>query len=201
MEILGSLLNESYILIAGRISVIGFFIFFHFKEKIIIWLYYGKFYIKNNKINDDFQEKILNIVNFEKTILDDNPNFSKEELIELGLDFEKLARKDKEQIDLLDAIYFENEFRAFLKSKEFEVFLEQNNISRETVINFLKKHKYIPETRIVNKFKNFKDFKNFDKMLDKTVSFEFFINNIIEKNQERKKLSSRENILNEKYFN
>ena len=122
-------------------------------------------------------------------------------MIELGLDFEKLARKDKEQIDLLDAIYFENEFRAFLKSKEFEVFLEQNNISRETVINFLKKHKYIPETRIVNKFKNFKDFKNFDKMLDKTLTLEFFINNIIEKNQERKKLSSRENILNEKYFN
>mgnify|MGYP001650417171 FL=1 len=38
-------------------------------------------------------------------------------------------------------------------------------------------------------------------MLDKTVSFEFFVNNIIEKKQERKKLSSRENILNEKYFN
>lgn len=200
MEILGSLLNESYILIAGIILVTGFFIFFHFKEKKIIRLYYGKFYIKNNKINDDFQDKILNIINLEKTILDDNSNFSKEELIELGLDFEKLARKDKEQIDLLDAIYFENEFRAFLKGKEFEVFLEQNNISRETVVNFLKKHKYIPETRIVNKFKNFKDFKNFDKMLDKTVSFEFFINNIIEKNQERKELSNRENILNEKYF-
>ena len=88
-----------------------------------------------------------------------------------------------------------------MKSKEFEFFLEQNNISRETVINFLKKHKYIPETRIVNKFKNFKDFKNFDKMLDKTLTFEFFINNIIEKNQERKELSSRESILNEKYFN
>ena len=198
MKILGYILNCNYILIVGIVVVIGFLFFFHIKEKKKIRLYYGKFCIENNKLTDKFQEKILNIVNLEKTILDDNPNFSKEELIELGLDFEKLARKDKEQIDLLDAIYFENEFRAFLKGKEFEVFLEQNNISRETVVNFLKKHKYIPETRIVNKFKNFKDF---DKMLDKTVSFEFFINNIIEKNQERKKLSSRENILNEKYFN
>jgi len=199
MKILGCILNCNYILIAGIVVVIGFLFFFHIKEKKKIRLYYGKFCIENNKLTDKFQEKILNIVNLEKTILDDNPNFSKEELIELGLDFEKLARKDKEQIDLLDAIYFENEFRAFLKSKEFEVFLEQNNISRESVINFLKKYKYIPDKRLVNK-KSFKDFKNFDKILSKTVAFEFFINNIIEKNQERKKLSSRENILNEKYF-
>ena len=200
MKILGCILNCNYILIAGIVLVIGFLFFFHIKEKKKIRLYYGKFCIENNKLADEFQNKILNIMNLEKTILDDNPNFSKEELIELGLDFKKLARKDKEQIDLLDAIYFENEFRTFLKCKEFEVFLEQNNISRETVINFLKKHKYIPETRIVNKFKSFKDFKNFDKMLDKTIKFEFFINNVIEKNQERKELSNRENILNKKYF-
>ena len=78
MKILGCILNCNYILMVGIVVVIGFLFFFHIKEKKKIRLYYGKFRIENNKLTDKFQEKILNIVNLEKTILDDNRNFSKE---------------------------------------------------------------------------------------------------------------------------
>ena len=111
-----------------------FIIFYYFHDSVIINL--KKIHISNgilkceNTYNGHSSYKIFSKKNFLKKL----NNFSEEELLQLGVDLEKLS---KNKTELISKLYFENELINLLNSEKFTELLAMKKVKKEEFTEFL----------------------------------------------------------------
>lgn len=111
-----------------------FIVFYYFHDSVIINL--KKIYISNgilkceNTYNGHSSYKIFS----KKELLKKLNNFSEEELLQLGVNLEKLC---KNKIELISKLYFENELISLLNSEEFTELLAMKKVKKEEFTEFL----------------------------------------------------------------
>lgn len=111
-----------------------FIVFYYFHDSVIITL--KKIYISNNilKCEDTYNGHSSYKIFSKKNFLKKLNNFSEEELLQLGVDLEKLC---KNKTEFISKLYFENELINLLNSKEFTELLEMKKVKKKEFTEFL----------------------------------------------------------------